>query len=254
MDLIRGQAALDAQPALDARELDDDGIEEHGPEAHGGWARSRDSLILEELGVAPSPRRLEPAMVKRYESHLAEILAALGLDLDTESTRDTPRRFLAAMVEATDGYEGDPKLVTAFPTECHGRSDCSLAQIIEGPIEFSSLCEHHALPFIGYAWLGYVAHDRILGISKLTRLVRLITRRFAVQERLTHSLADTIESLTQAHGVAVYLEAEHLCMRTRGVREHGTRTRTTAYRGVYEQDPSLRSEFRDLVRSGEGGR
>src|SRR3954470_465278 len=96
------------------------GAEEHGAEEHGGGARSRASLILEELGVAPSPRRLEPALVKRYEAHLAEILGALGLDLHTDSTRDTPRRFLAAMVEATDGYEGDPKLVTAFPTECHG--------------------------------------------------------------------------------------------------------------------------------------
>ncbi len=219
----------------------------HELETPAAPGRSRDTLILEELGLAPSRRELTPVQLERYEGQLAEILTGLGLDLDTESTRETPRRFLAAMVEATDGYEGDPKLVTAFPTECHGRSDCSLAQIIEGPIEFSSLCEHHALPFIGHAWLGYVAHERILGLSKLTRLVRLVTRRFAVQERLTQSLADTIESLTQAHGVAVYLEAEHLCMRTRGVREQGTRTRTTAYRGVYEQDPSLRAEFRDLA-------
>ena len=223
-------------------------------EEHVGATRSRDTLILEELGLASSPRHLAPGQLERYEGQLAEILSGLGLDLDTESTRDTPRRFLAAMVEATDGYDGDPKLVTAFPTECRGQSDCSLAQIIEGPIEFSSLCEHHALPFIGHAWLGYVAHERILGISKLTRLVRLVTRRFAVQERLTHSLADAIERLTQAHGVAVYLEAEHLCMRTRGVREHGSRTRTTAYRGVYEQDPSLRAEFRDIALAAEGRR
>jgi GTP cyclohydrolase I len=228
---------------LDDDTFDEDEAEAHGAESHGAWARSRDSLILEELGVAPSPRRLEPALVKRYEAHLAEILGALGLDLDTDSTRDTPRRFLAALVEATDGYEGDPKLVTAFPTECHGRSDCSLAQIIEGPIEFSSLCEHHALPFIGYAWLGYVAHDRILGISKLTRLVRLITRRFAVQERLTHSLADTIESLTQAHGVAVYLEARHLCTQMRGVREDSSLTRTTSWLGEYDDNAALRAEF-----------
>jgi GTP cyclohydrolase I len=223
-------------------------------DTHAGATRSRDTLILEELGLGSSSRRLAPAQLELYEGQLAEILTGLGLDLDSESTRDTPRRFLAAMVEATDGYDGDPKLVTAFPTECRGRSDCSLAQIIEGPIEFSSLCEHHALPFIGYAWLGYVAHERILGISKLTRLVRIVTRRFAVQERLTHSLADAIERLTQAHGVAVYLEAEHLCMRTRGVREHGTRTRTTAYRGVYEGDPSLRGEFRDIALRAEGRR
>src|SRR4051794_3754230 len=213
--------------------------------------RGRDALMLEELNLAPAPRRIDPSDLERYTGNIAEILGALGLDLETDSTRDTPRRLMSALIEATDGYEGDPKLVTSFSSECRGRSNCELAQIIEGPIEFSSLCEHHALPFIGRAWLGYVAHEEILGISKLTRLVRLVTRRFAVQERLTHQLADSIESLTQAHGVAVYLEAEHLCMRTRGVREHGTRTRTTAYRGVYEQDPNLRTEFRDLIRAGE---
>jgi GTP cyclohydrolase IA len=197
--------------------------------------------------LQPAPRHLDPADRQRYEANLAEILGALGLPLDTPSTRDTPRRFLEALVEATDGYEGDPKLITSFVTECHGGANCELAQIVEGPIPFSSLCEHHALPFIGNAWIGYVAHEEILGISKLTRLVRTVTRRFAVQERLTHGLADAMESLAHPHGVAVYLEAEHLCMRTRGVREHGTMTRTTAYRGVYERDASLRAEFRELA-------
>jgi GTP cyclohydrolase I len=217
-------------------------------------APGREAVVLEALDLAPSPRRIDAATRRRFEGNLAEILASLGLDLSTPATRDTPRRLLSALVEATDGYEGDPKLVTSFNAECHGTADCELAQIIEGPIAFSSVCEHHALPFIGRAWLGYVAHEEILGISKLTRLVRLVTRRFAVQERLTHSLADAIGSLTEAHGVAVYLEAEHLCMRTRGVREHGTRTRTTAYRGVYERDPNLRAEFRDMAGLGRSDR
>jgi GTP cyclohydrolase I len=212
--------------------------------------RRREELILEELSLAPARHRPMPADMERYTRHVAEILSALGLDLDTPSTRDTPRRFLEALVEATDGYEGDPKLVTAFPTECRGRSDCELAQIVEGPIEFSALCEHHALPFVGQAWIGYIAHEQILGISKLTRLVRVVTRRFAVQERLNQSIADAVESLTRAHGVAVYLEADHMCVRTRGVREHGSRTRTTAYRGAYERDASLRAEFRDLAHAG----
>lgn len=214
----------------------------------------RSSAILRDLGLAPTRRDLTGADRARFESSLAEILAALGLDLDTPATRDTPRRLLSALVEATDGYEGDPKLVTSFATECRGGADCELAQIVEGPIEFSSLCEHHALPFIGQAWLGYIAHEEILGISKLTRLVRVVTRRFAVQERLTHNLADSLGALTDAHGVAVYVEAEHLCTRTRGVREHGSRTRTTAYRGVYERDASLRDEFRGIVGIGRGGR
>jgi len=212
--------------------------------------RPREHLILEELSLTRAPRVLSAADIERYTGNIAEILEALGLDLDTPGTRDTPRRFLSALIEATDGYEGDPKLVTAFPTECRGGSDCELAQIVEGPIEFSALCEHHALPFVGRAWLGYIAHEQILGISKLTRLVRVITHRFAVQERLAQSIADAIESLTQAHGVAVYLEADHMCVRIRGVREHGSLTRTTAYRGGYERDPSLRAEFRELASQG----
>ena len=212
--------------------------------------RPREHLILEELSLTRAPRDLSAVDLERYAGNLAEILEALGLDLDTPGTRDTPRRFLSALIEATDGYEGDPKLVTAFPTECRGGSDCELAQIVEGPIEFSALCEHHALPFVGRAWLGYIAHEQILGISKLTRLVRVITRRFAVQERLAQSIADAIEGLTQAHGVAVYLEADHMCVRIRGVREHGSLTRTTAYRGAYERDSSLRAEFREFANHG----
>ncbi|MDO8485491.1 MAG: GTP cyclohydrolase I [Candidatus Limnocylindrales bacterium] len=210
-----------------------------------------------DLGKAHIPGRRR-AIAKpdrlRYERNLAEILSALGLDLDTPGTRETPRRLLAALVDVTDGYDGDPKLVTSFPTECHGGANCELAQIVEGPIPFFALCEHHALPFFGRAWLGYVAHEEILGISKLTRLVRVLTRRFGVQERMTHQLADSLASLTQAHGVAVYLEAEHLCTQMRGVREHESRTRTTAYRGVYERDASLRAEFRDIAGIGRGSR
>lgn len=204
--------------------------------------------------LARLPRTIAGPDRLRYERNLAEILAALGLDLDTPGTRDTPRRLLTALLDATDGYDGDPKLVTSFPTECHGGADCELAQIVEGPIPFSGLCEHHALPFFGHAWLGYVAHEEILGISKLTRLVRVLTRRFGVQERMTHQLAESLASLTAAHGVAVYLEAEHLCTRIRGVREQASLTRTTAYRGVYERDASLRTEFRDVAGIGRDRR
>ncbi len=214
----------------------------------------RGAAILHELDLAPARRTFTPARLERLEGHLAEILEALGLDLDTPSTRDTPRRFLSALIDSTDGYEGDPKLVTSFATECRSGADCELAQIVEGPIAFASLCEHHALPFVGEAWLGYVAHEEILGISKLTRLVRVVTRRFSVQERLTHTLADSLLGLTGAHGVAVYVQADHMCTRTRGIRDHGSRTRTTAYRGVYERDGGLRSEFREIAGIGRGER
>ena len=197
--------------------------------------------------LAPGRRPIREADRERFERNLAEILSTLGMDLDTDSTRDTPRRFLDALISATDGYDGDPKHIRSFPTECMGGTNCEQAQIVEGPIPFTALCEHHALPFVGRAWLGYIAHEEILGISKLTRLVNVLSRRFGVQERLTHQLADSLERLTNAHGVAVYLEAEHMCTRMRGVREHQSSTRTTAYRGVFEADPTLRTEFRELA-------
>ena len=131
-----------------------------------------------DVVLATTHRTIDVADCRRFEGYLAEILGALGMDLDTPGTADTPRRYLQALLDATDGYEGDPKLLTAFPTECYGDASCELAQIVEGPIPFYALCEHHALPFHGRAYLGYVAHDQIIGISKLTRLVRVLTRRF----------------------------------------------------------------------------
>jgi len=194
----------------------------------------------------PAVRSVSPADRERFEANLAEILEAAGMDLDTPGTDDTPRRFLQALFDATEGYEGDPKLLTAFPTECHGGASCEIAQIVEGPIPFFSLCEHHAMPFFGRAYVAYVAHERIIGISKLTRLVRVITRRFGDQERMTHQAADELMRLMNAHGVAVYMEAHHLCTQMRGVREASPMTRTTAYRGTYETNPALRGEFLDL--------
>jgi GTP cyclohydrolase I len=122
--------------------------------------------------------------MREFEGYVAEIFSAFGMDPDTPATRETPRRFLRAMFDSTDGYEGDPKLITVFDTECRGGPDCRLSQVIEGPIQFFSLCEHHALPFYGRAYVGYIAHEQIIGLSKLTRLVRLFAKRFTVQERI----------------------------------------------------------------------
>ena len=189
------------------------------------------------------PRHISQEQMRKFENDVASILTAFGLDLDTPATRDTPRRFLRAMFDATEGYEGDPKLLTVFETECRGGPDCRLSQVIEGPIDFFSLCEHHALPFHGHAYVGYIAHEHIIGISKLTRLVRLFARRFAVQERIGQQIADTLDAMLQPHGVAVYLEAHHLCTQMRGVRESSPLTRTTFWRGEYDHNAELRSEF-----------
>ncbi|HET9111544.1 MAG TPA: GTP cyclohydrolase I FolE [Ktedonobacterales bacterium] len=189
------------------------------------------------------PRCLSEERLRRFEGYMAEIFSAFGMDMHTPATEKTPQRFIRALMDSTDGYEGDPKLLTVFETECRGGPDCRLSQVIEGPIPFYSLCEHHALPFFGRAYVGYIAHEHIIGISKLTRLVRLFARRFTVQERVGQEIAEALETMLQPHGVAVYLEAHHLCTEMRGVRETAPMTRTTFWRGHYETDPALRAEF-----------
>ena len=189
------------------------------------------------------PRAVSEEMLRRFEGYAAEMFEAFGMDMNTPATADTPRRFVRALYDATDGYDGDHKLVTVFETECRGGPDCRLSQVIEGPIQFYALCEHHALPFYGRAYVGYIAHEHIIGISKLTRLVRMFAKRFSVQERIGQQIADSLESMLEPHGVAVYLEAQHLCMQMRGVHEAAALTRTTYWRGAYDDNPALRSEF-----------
>ena len=194
---------------------------------------------LEEIET----REFDPGQRERYERHLGEILSALGMDLETPGTVDTPRRFLRAMFDATAGYDGDPKLRTAFPSERPQGAPGLHSQIVEGPISFFALCEHHALPFHGVAHVAYVADSEILGISKLTRLVRLYARRFTVQERLGEQIADRLVELVAPRGVAVHLDAAHLCTQMRGVEEEGSHTVTTFWRGLYDEDADLRREF-----------
>jgi len=196
----------------------------------------RDALQLQK-------RQISNETFNKFEDYVAEIFSAFGLDLTLSSTKDTPRRFIKALFDATEGYDGDPKLLRVFGTECRGEPDCRLSQVIEGPIQFFSLCEHHVFPFYGMAYVGYIAYENIIGISKLTRMVRLFSKRFSVQERIGQQIADSLEAMLHPTGVAVYLEAQHLCMEMRGVRETAPVTRTTVWRGNYADEPSLRAEF-----------
>ena len=200
-----------------------------------------DSPEPESLGI--QHRQLTAEQLQRFEGYAAEILTAFGMDLNTPGTRDTPRRYIKGLFDVTNGYEGDPKLVRVFPTECHEGPDCRLSQVVEGPIAFFAMCEHHVMPFYGQAYVGYIAHEHIVGISKLSRLVRLFARRFTLQERIGREIAEALGEMLEPHGVAVYLEAQHLCMQMRGVNEHASLTRTTHWRGNYDTNPSLRSEF-----------
>jgi len=200
-----------------------------------------DDMLEREMDL--HRRRVSDEQFRRFEGYVAEMLTAFGMDVNTPSTRDTPRRFVRALFDVTAGYDGDPKLLKVFATECRGGPDCRLSQVIEGPIPFHALCEHHVLPFFGSAYVGYIAHEHIIGISKLTRLVRLFAQRFTVQERIGQQIADTLEAMLAPHGVAVYLEARHLCTQMRGVREVSPLTRTTFWRGAYDENPALRAEF-----------
>ncbi len=220
---------------------DSDNVIEIGAPAVSGRGRT-DAHWFDLL-----PREIAEADWARYRASIAEIFEAFGMDLETPGTQDTPDRFLRAMFEATAGYDGEPKLATSFPAEGAGAGEAVASQIIEGPIGFHCLCEHHALPFFGTAHVGYIAGGRIIGISKLTRLVRLFARRFTVQERLGEQIADGLVSLISPRGVAVHLEASHLCTHMRGVEEQ-SRTITTFWRGAFE-DPELRREFLAEVRA-----
>ena len=200
------------------------------------------STEFDDILEAPA-REISDEQIARFEGYVAEIFATFGMDLNTASTKDTPRRFVRALYDITSGYDGDPKLIKVFDTECRGGPDCRLSQVVEGPIRFYSLCEHHALPFFGHAYIGYIAHENIIGLSKLTRLVRVVARRFTVQERIGQEIVDALEHLLNPHGAAVYIEAHHLCMEMRGVRETSPLTRTTYWRGEYDSNPSLRAEF-----------
>src|SRR5215211_742372 len=186
-------------------------------------------------------REVSKEQLRKFEGYVAEIFTAFGMDLDTTATEDTPRRFIQAL--NTFGSPSYPLVFKAFDSECGGGPECRLRQVIEGPINFFGLCEHHALPFHGRAYVGYIANEKIIGISKLTRLVRLFAKRFTVQERLGQQIVEALEEMLEPHGVAVYLEAQHLCTQMRGVQEISPLTRTTFWQGQYEADPALRSGF-----------
>ncbi|KWX05776.1 GTP cyclohydrolase [Carbonactinospora thermoautotrophica] len=173
------------------------------------------------------------------ERAAAEFLTALGVELDRESLRDTPRRMAQAYAELLTPR---PFNLTTFPNE-EGYDQLVLAREI--PVR--SVCEHHLLPFVGVAHVAYLPGERILGLSKLARVVELFAHGPQVQERLTKQVADWLAEHLRPKGVGVVLEAEHLCMTLRGVRAAGTKTITSALHGTLREDSRSRQEFFSLV-------
>jgi GTP cyclohydrolase IA len=171
----------------------------------------------------------------RAERAVADLLAALGQDPTSEQLLDTPRRVAAGYAELLTPAPFTP---TTFPND-EGYDELVLVRAIP----FSSLCQHHLLPFVGVAHVGYLPAGRILGLSKLARVVELFSRRLQLQERLTTQVADWLQAQLEPKGVGVVLEAEHLCMSLRSVQATGARTVTSALHGLLRSDPRSRQEF-----------
>jgi GTP cyclohydrolase I len=175
----------------------------------------------------------------RAERAVAELLVALGHDLGDEGLRETPRRVAAAYAEL---LTHEPVSLTTFAND-GGYDELVLVR----EIPFHSLCMHHLLPFHGVAHVAYVPGDRIVGLSKLARVVELFARELQLQERLTMQVATCLQRHLEPKGVGVVIEAEHLCMTLRGVQKAGTRTTTSALLGLLRDDARTRSEFLSLV-------
>jgi GTP cyclohydrolase IA len=173
------------------------------------------------------------------ELAVTDLLVALGQNPDDEHLADTPRRVAAAYQELLTPRSFD---LTTFPND-EGYDELVLAR----DIPFHSLCQHHLLPFKGVAHVGYLPGERILGLSKLARVVERFARDLQVQERLTKQVADWLEEHLAPKGAGVVLEAEHLCMSLRGVQASGSRTVTSALHGLLREDPRSRAEFFSLA-------
>lgn len=178
------------------------------------------------------------------EDQIRHILKALGEDPDREGLLKTPYRVTQALTFLTQGYQQDPAKVIndALFTEDYEE------MIVQRDIDFYSLCEHHLLPFFGKAHVAYIPHHKIVGISKLARLVDVYARRLQVQERLTNQIANTIMERLDPLGVAVVIEAEHLCMRMRGVEKQNSMIITSTLLGAFRTRQETRQEFMTLIR------
>jgi GTP cyclohydrolase I len=192
--------------------------------------------MLTRSAVAHGPAIDEVAVARAVH----DMLLALGQDVTDESLRDTPRRVAATHAELLRPRSFS---LTTFPND-----EQYDEMVIARGIPFSSLCEHHLLPFAGVAHVAYLPGDRILGLSKLARVVEMFAHRLQVQERLTKQVAAWLQHHVQPKGVGVVFEAEHTCMSIRGVRAPGTRTVTSALHGVIRDDPRTRGEFLALAK------
>ena len=191
-----------------------------------------------EASVSSRPSRAEA------EAAVRTLIRWAGDDPEREGLLDTPRRVAKAYREWFGGYDEDPEAILARTfEEVEGYDDI----VVLRDIRLESTCEHHMAPIIGRAHIAYLPDRRVVGISKLARLVDAYGKRMQVQEKLTAQVADTLQKVLKPRGVAVMIEAEHQCMSTRGVHKHGVDTLTTRFTGAFKDDPALEERFMRLI-------
>ena len=179
----------------------------------------------------------------RIKRAVHEILIAIGEDPSREGIKETPRRIAEMYAEVFSGMKEDPRDVLSVGFE-EGHNE----MVILKDIPFYSMCEHHLLPFYGMVHIGYIPKGRVVGASKLGRVVEILAKRPQLQERLTTQIADTIVEALQPQGVAVVIEAEHMCMTMRGVKKPGSNIVTSAMRGSFRSRAVTRAEFLSLIK------
>ncbi|RAV12649.1 GTP cyclohydrolase I FolE [Paenibacillus contaminans] len=180
---------------------------------------------------------------EKVEEHVREILRLIGEDVDREGLLETPARVTRMYEEIFSGYDADPREVLGVTfDEKHEEL------VIVKDIVYYSQCEHHMAPFFGKVHIGYIPSGKIAGLSKFARLVDAVTRKLQVQERITSEIADIMEDVLKPHGIMVVVEGEHMCMCSRGVKKSGSKTVTSAVRGIFRTDAASRSEFLSLVK------
>ena len=187
--------------------------------------------------------RYDAERLEQLKHHYAEILRLLGEDPAREGLVMTPERVAKAMSFLTQGYEADPLEIIRSATF---REEYKQMVLVKD-IELYSLCEHHMLPFYGRAHVAYIPNGYITGLSKIARVVECFARRLQVQERLTVQIRDCIQEALNPMGVAVVIEASHMCMQMRGVEKQGSATTTSAFTGVFLSHPPTRQEFMTLI-------
>ena len=187
----------------------------------------------------------DPALVAEIAAHYREILRLIGEDPAREGLVKTPERAAKALLDATCGYHADVKSMSQKAIFEHEGS----GMVMVRGIEIYSLCEHHILPFFGTVTIAYIPDGKIIGLSKLGRIADAFARRLQVQERFTAELCTEIRRATGAAGVIVVCNAQHLCMKMRGVEKQESSTSTVEYNGCFEDEPNMRKEFFDSMRS-----